>query len=60
MPFTRIPHHRDLLSHTVIAEGKSPRIKHVVVFTYPDGVRTFDGKVWTATPNPPHNGIYPA
>ena len=53
MKFPLYPEHRDLIGHTIVAEGKSPRIKHIVVFSYPDGVRAYDGKEWRAIPKAP-------
>lgn len=48
--FNVIPLARDLVSHEVISEGSTPHTNHIVRFTYPDGIREFDGKNWTAKP----------
>ena len=45
-----LPQNRDLISHSLRAEGAGPKVTHIAVFDYEDGSqREFDGSAWTVT-----------
>jgi hypothetical protein len=42
------PEERNMIAHRVINTGTAARPEWTVVFHYPNAIRTFDGRQWTA------------
>ena len=52
MNFPPVPNrHNDMLAYSIKSTGAFPKTTHTVVFAYPGGTRTFDGRVWVALPH---------